>query len=139
MSGARLPERMTAAEFRQTGKRRPPNHIQALGRLPKGQMNKTEARFAAEILDVDADVVWYDFEAVKLMLAPNTSITIDFFLMRTSGLIEAIDVKGARPMITDDGWAKLKIAAARFPFLFKVAIPRRKNDGGGWDIEVVGR
>ena len=111
--------------------------MRALGRLPMGQMNNIEARYAA-VLDADTDVVWYAFEAVKLMLAPNTSITIDFFIMRASGLLEAVDLKGAKGIVTDDGWAKLKIAAALFPWVFKVAIPDAKKDGG-WFVEEVGR
>jgi hypothetical protein len=126
---------MSAAEFRRMGPKRTPPDMRALGRLPKGQMNKTEERYAA-VLDADPDVVWYDFEAVKLMLAPNTSITVDFFLMRANGELEAVDVKGGRGMVTDDGWAKLKIAAARFPWTFKTAIPAK---GGGWTVEEVGR
>jgi hypothetical protein len=129
---------MTAAEFRQGGGKRRPPDMRALGRLPKGEMNKTEARYAA-VLDADPDVVWYAFEAVKLMLVPNTSITIDFFIMRASGQLEAVDVKGAKGMVTDDGWAKLKIAAALYPWTFRTAIPVPKNQGGGWTVEEVGR
>lgn len=131
-------ERISAAEYRsRSGKRRPPD-MRALGRLPKGQMNKTESRYAA-VLDTDPDVVWYAFEAVKLMLAPNTSITIDFFIMRAGGQLEAHDVKGSAGMYVDDARAKTKIAAARFPFVFRIAIPKPAKAGGGWTIEEVGR
>lgn len=116
--------------------------MRALGRLPKGQMNKTEQCFEAEIILPavnSGEIAWYCFEGVKLMLAPNTSITVDFPVMLASGLIEMIDVKGAAGMVTDDGWAKLKIAAALYPFVFKTAIPKPKKAGGGWTIEEVGR
>ena len=51
--------------------------MQALGRLPKGHMNKTESTFA-QYLDMEKlanKVLWYKFEGIKLMLAANTSIT----------------------------------------------------------------
>lgn len=115
------------------------NGLQALGRLPKGTMNKTEALFA-QYLDMQKianKVLWYKFEGIKLMLAPNTSITVDFAVLSDTGILEMIDVKGAKAIFSDDARAKMKIAAATYPFVFKVAYPIAQKDGGGWKIEEI--
>jgi hypothetical protein len=110
--------------------------IQALGRLKSGEMNKSEAKYAQrlEARKMMGEVAWYAFEKVKLILGPNTSLTIDFFVMLASGELEAHDVKGSKAMMTDDSWAKIKIAAGMFPFRFFLCCPVK---GGDWDIEEV--
>lgn len=112
--------------------------MQALGRLRDGQMNKTETRYAAH-LDSEKHagrVAWYMFEGIKLKLAPNTGITIDFAVMLADGRLQMHDVKGSRAIYTDDARAKTKIAAAMFPFAFFIAYPS-KTSSTGWDIEEV--
>ena len=113
--------------------------MQALGRLPKGTMNKTETAFSQhlEMLKHTGEVLWYKFEAIKLILAPNTSITVDFAVRLTTGDLEMIDVKGSKAIFTDDARAKMKVAAAMFPFVFKVAYPIPQKEGGGWHIEEI--
>jgi len=113
--------------------------MQALGRLPRGTMNKTEQAFARYLdeLKLAGAVLWYKFEGVKLMLAPNTSITVDFAVLPASGILEMIDVKGAKAIFTDDARAKMKVAAASYPFVFKVAYPIPQKDGGSWSIEPI--
>jgi hypothetical protein len=113
--------------------------FQALGRLKDGQMNKSESAYAAllEARKRIGEVLWYRFEGVKLMLAKNTSITVDFFVMLASGELQAHDVKGSRAIMTDDAWAKLKIAAEQYPFRFFACFPKKEKDGGGWDIQEI--
>ena len=113
--------------------------MQALGRLPKGTMNKTETAFSQhlEMLKHTGEVLWYKFEAIKLILAPNTSITVDFAVLPSTGVLEMIDVKGSKAIFTDDARAKMKVAAAMFPFVFKVAYPIPQKEGGGWHIEEI--
>lgn len=113
--------------------------LQALGRLKAGQMNKTEQRFNNYLLGLlhVGQIAWFKFEGIKLMLANNTSLTVDFAVMNSEGVIEMIDVKGAKAMITDDAKAKMKIAAAMYPFVFKYAYPIAEKDGGGWKIEEI--
>ena len=115
----------------------PQKRLQALGRLPKGTMNKSETAFSQylEMLKHTGDVLWYKFEGIKLMIAPNTSITVDFAVLPASGVLEMIDVKGSKAIFTDDARAKMKVAAAMYPFVFKVAYPVAQKDGGGWKIE----
>lgn len=70
----------------------PQKRLQALGRLPKGTMNKSETAFSQylEMLKHTGDVLWYKFEGIKLMIAPNTSITVDFAVLPASGVLEMI-------------------------------------------------
>lgn len=132
----RVKEGRTAAKpAKKTGQQK----LQALGRMKTGVMNKTEERFA-KFLDAQkmtGAVQWWKFEAIKLILAPNTSITFDFALLPEDGVLTLIDVKGSKAIVTDDFKAKAKVAADMFPFVFKVAYPRPKGDAGGWIIEEI--
>ncbi len=89
----------------------------ALGRLPVGHMNKTEAAYAAEleIRKRAGEIIWYLFEGIKLRLADLTFYTPDFFLMRADGTLECKEIKG---FWEDDARVKIKVAAAMFPFRF---------------------
>jgi len=107
----------------------------ALGRLKTGERNKTEAQYETMLEDmrVAGDVLWYSFEGVKLRLADNTFYTPDFAVMLATGVMEMHEVKG---FWQDDARVKIKVAAELYPFRFIAAIPRKKRDGGGWQIEV---
>lgn len=113
--------------------------LQALGRLRDGQMNKTEAAYAAHLdaLKHDGQVLWWVFESVKLKLAMNTHLTVDFAVLRADGRLEMVDVKGCRAIVQDDANAKIKIAAALFPFAFFMVYPKKAKDGGGWEVEEI--
>lgn len=115
--------------------------MQAKGRMAKGEMNATEAKYAAHLdqLRLAGDVLWWEFEAIKLQLAPDTTLTVDFSVMLADGTLEMHDVKGAKAIYTDDAKVKMKVAASKFPFVFRVVFPVKKADGGGWNIELVGR
>lgn len=104
----------------------------ALGRLPVGQMNKTEAAYAAllEQLKVAGQLQWYRFEGLKLRLADNTFYTPDFAVMRDDGVIECHEVKG---FWQDDAKVKIKVAADAYPFRFFAVKALPKNRGGGWE------
>lgn len=109
-----------------------PNH--ALGRLKAGQMNRTEAAYAAflETLRSCGDVAWFRFEGMKLRLADNTFYTPDFAVMRSTGEIECHEVKG---FWADDARVKIKVAADAYPFEFIAVSPLSKKAGGGWKVE----
>jgi hypothetical protein len=111
----------------------------AQGRLKAGAMNKTEAAYELDLRASQArgDVLWYKFEGLKLRLADNTFLTVDFAVLPKDGILEMHDVKGARIIYSDDARVKMKVAAETYPFRFKVVFPRAKRDGGGWDIEDV--
>ncbi|TEA80279.1 DUF1064 domain-containing protein [Allopusillimonas ginsengisoli] len=111
--------------------------LQALGRLKAGAMNKTEAAYC-RLLEQRrhiGEILWFRFEGIKLRLADNTFLTVDFSIMRADKVIEMVDVKGSKAIFADDARAKMKIAADQYPFIFKAVYPKAKRDGGGWDVE----
>lgn len=114
--------------------------LQALGRLKTGQMNKTESRFHAEWIAprvLAGEIVWWCFEAITLKIAEDCRITIDFFIMLSSGELQAIDVKGSSAVVMDDALVKLKVAADKFPWPVAMVMPKKKTDGGGWEFKWV--
>lgn len=106
----------------------------ALGRLKTGQMNKTEAAYAARLAQMQAagQILWHKFEGLKLRLADNTFYTPDFAVMAATGQMELHEVKGHWQ---DDARAKIKIAADMYPFRFIAVKALAKRDGGGWSTE----
>lgn len=104
--------------------------MQALGRLPTGAMNKTEAAYDQYLADCHAagDVLWWMFEAVKLRLADATFYSPDFAVMLADGHLEMHEVKGHWQ---DDARVKIKVAASLYPFQF-IAI---KRAGKLWEEE----
>lgn len=114
--------------------------FQALGRLKPGQMNQTEAAYA-QVLEARlraGEILWYRFEALRLRLADKTSYTPDFVVLLANGELEVHEVKGSLAIFADDAKVKFKVAAELFPFRFLLAVPRRKRDGGGWDVAPFG-
>jgi hypothetical protein len=110
----------------------------ALGRLKAGTMNKTETAYAKylDTLKSLGDVLWWEFEAVKLRLADSTFLTMDFAVLNGAFELELHDCKGSFAMIEDDAWAKTKIAAGRFPFRFFVVAPVDRKFSA-WKVEEV--
>lgn len=93
------------------------NIPQALGRLPTGKMNKTEARYAAhlELQKAAGEVLWWAFEPMNLRLGTNCFYRVDFLVLKADGSLEAHEVKG---YWTDDALVKIRVAAEKFPFAF---------------------
>lgn len=105
--------------------------MRALGRLPKGRQNQTEAAYEDKVLKpamIAGEILWYRFEPVKLRLADKTFYEPDFLVMRKSGALEVHEVKG---FWMEDARVKIKVAAAQYPFEF-IAIQRVK---GQWREE----
>ncbi len=97
-------------------------------------MNKTATACAAtlEARRHAGEVAWFKLEGIKLRLADNTFYTPDFAVMLANGALEMHEVKG---FWTDDGRAKIKIAADLYPLRFLEIRAKPKKDGGGWNIE----
>ena len=108
----------------------------ALGRLKTGEMNRLEAAYAAhlELRRIAGDVAWFKFEGLKLRLADNTFLTVDFFVMLANGELQAHECKG---YMQEDAAVKLKVAASMYPFRFLLIRARTKRDGGGFSIEEI--
>ncbi len=93
--------------------------IIATGALKDPDMNGTERRYA-QLLDLRqkaGEVIWWKYEGMTLKLADDTRYTPDFALMLRSGAIECHEIKG---FLRDDALVKIKVAAAQFPFKFRM-------------------
>ena len=110
--------------------------LYALGRLKTGELNRTEQAYAQtlEAQKASGEVLWYAFDSVKLRLANNTFLSVDFFVLTRDFKLQAIDVKGSMAIITDDAKVKMKVASEKFPWEFFYAIPISKRDGGGFKL-----
>ena len=110
--------------------------LYAKGRLRAGEMNRTEAKYAAELERQKhlGHIKWYSFECVKLVIAQDEKCwyTPDFLVLAADDVLELHEVKGARAVFADDSKVKVKVTAAKYPFRVKVVFPRRN---GGWDVE----
>lgn len=106
----------------------------ALGRLKRGERNKTEAAYESHLKQLLAvgGILWYQFEGMKFRLADNTFYTPDFNVMMPDGSMEIHEIKG---YWQDDARVKIKVAASMYPFKFIALKPRTKKDGGGWSVE----
>ena len=100
-------------------------------RHKRGEMNKTEARFAQhlELLQRAGEVLWWKFEHIKLRLADATFYDVDFFAVNSDSELVAYEVKG---FWRDDAKVKIKVAQEIYPFKF-IAVTEIK--GGGWKEE----
>ncbi len=113
--------------------RAPTHQCLALGRLPVGQMNRTEAAYAEhlELLKRSGDVLWWHFEGLKFRLADKTFYSPDFNIMKKGGQLVMHEVKG---FMRDDAAVKIKVAASLYPFPFFIV---RKGKAGIWNISEV--
>jgi hypothetical protein len=111
---------------------------QAKGRLKDFEMTKLEERYAAYLdqQKLAGAIKWWAFERIKIKVAKNTHITLDFFVMTDLDELQARDTKANRKAVTDDALAKTKVAAELCPWPFFFVYPR---DDGGWDMERIGR
>lgn len=112
--------------------------VMAVGRTERGVMNKTEARYASEILDVRkalGEIAEYWYESIKLRLADGSWFTVDFFVMLANGTLEAHEVKGH---VRDAAMIRIKVAAEKYPFRFIMSFKQKKSEGGGWRTKEIG-
>lgn len=110
--------------------------FQALGRLPKGRMNKTEEEYskllerrkqAGEILD-------WKFHPMNVRLAAGVFYEVDFLVLTADLQVQIHETKGG--YTTDKGQMKIRLCADVLPWfaMFK-AQKLPKKAGGGWKIE----
>lgn len=88
-------------------------------------MNKAEQKFALELERRRrlGQVVWWQFEPMRLKLADRTTYTPDF--MAFDGCrVQVYEIKGYR---RDDAMVKLKVAARLFPFFDFYLVDVRKD------------
>ena len=104
----------------------------ALGRLPSGVMNKTEAEFARELdMQFKAGLILdWKFEVETFKLGKDCRYTPDFRVFETDRTITFYEVKG---FWIGDAKTKIRVAAAQNPMYKFVAVKKRsKKNGGGW-------
>jgi hypothetical protein len=108
----------------------------ALGRLPAGKANKTEAAYGdfLELRKRAGEVLWFKFEGMKFKLADNTFYTPDYSVLLADGTMEMHEIKG---FMTDDANVKIKVAADLYPFAF--CIVRKGKTPTSWTVTPVGR
>lgn len=111
--------------------------MQGLGRLKKGELNKTELAYQAHLdkLRMVGEVLWYRFEPFRFQLAEKTTYTADFLVQLASGHLEVHEVKG---FWTDDARVKIKVAAAMFPvfqFVAVMKVDEGKGKDPSWKVE----
>lgn len=98
----------------------------ARGRLP----NKTEDAYAQhlELLKHAGEVLWFQYEAIKLRLADGAYYKPDYAVLMRDCLLELHEVKG---FWREAARVRIKVAASIYPFKF-VAVKKVK---GGWERE----
>ncbi len=102
---------------------------------PRPRMNKTEGEWAMilEARKRAGEIIWYQFEGLRLRLADGAYFTPDFPVLTKEGNLEFQEVKG---FWREAGKLRIRVAAGLYPFWKFYAVRKiKKKDGGGWDIE----
>lgn len=109
--------------------------FKALGHLPAGEMNKTEAEHKGTLqaLLLAKEVIWYGFQVQKFFIGSTPDgkqmwYSPDFTVQLTDRTIEQHEVKGA--FITEDAAVKLVAAARLYPQYRWVRWQKTKR---GWE------
>jgi hypothetical protein len=137
------PEQLAAFEARKVEQRAaqakpltPMQRFQALGRLPKDQMNGTERAYA-DLLAIEkaaGRILDWKFHPMNVRLAGNTFYEVDFLVLDADCKISIREIKGT--YTTDKGQMKIKLCAEAMPwFQFLKITKTPKKMGGGWKVE----
>lgn len=110
---------------------------QALGRLPKGTMNKTEAAYAKDLDERKrtGDVIEWRFHPMNIRLGPGVFYEVDFLVLRRDQTVEIHETKGG--YTSDKGQMKIRLAAAALPWFRMLKVhqapgqARRRVEGRG--------
>lgn len=105
---------------------------QALGRLPAGELNKTERAFAAYLQERQAAgaILWWKAHPFNVRLAESTFYRPDFLVLNAAMELVIYEVKGS--YTSDKGQMKIKLCVEALP-VFKMVKASRKN--GIWNFE----
>jgi|GEM_PF-1956782 len=110
--------------------------FQALGRLPKDRMNKTEAAYAAWLEQEQSvgRILGWKFHPMNVRLAANTFYEVDFLVLDADFRLSIREIKGG--FTTDKGQMKIKLCAEALPwFQFLKVTKLTAKQGGGWKVE----
>lgn len=102
---------------------------------PKRGMNGWESEYASilEARKRSGEVLWFQFEGMRLRLSNEVTFKPDFAVMLSSGELYYVETKG---FIREHARIRLSVAADLFPFRFVLTRRRKVKDGGGWDERV---
>lgn len=88
--------------------------------MKAGKMNQTEAKYAGmlEARKQAGEISYYCFDGINLRIGENCHYWPDFLVMLADGSLECHEVKGG--YMTDDSLVKIKVAAEKYPFQFRM-------------------
>lgn len=110
--------------------------FQALGRLPKGRMNKTEEAYSRHLEQQKQAglVLDWKFHPMRIRLADNTFYEVDFLVLHSDMRIAIHETKGG--FTTDKGQMKIKVCAEVLPWFVMIKATKLPAKlGGGWKLE----
>lgn len=110
----------------------PKKTVKAKGKKNENGLNKLEQAYADE-LEMQrqrGEIELWKAHPFGLRLANKTFYHPDFLVMLTDGSLEIHETKG---FMRDDANVKLKVAAAQFPFVFRLV----KKKGKTWKITTI--
>ena len=117
MTTRALPARVVAAVERGKSSSAPaPSKSKPVRR--RGVMNKTEARYAVELVARKrmGEVRWWRFEGMTLRIANGARYTPDFTVLPADGPLEFVEIKAG--VMHEASIVRLKVAASLYPFRF---------------------
>ncbi len=109
---------------------------QALGRMAKGEMNRTEAAYADRLnqLKQAGEVLDWKFHPMRVRLACNTYYEVDFLVLHADHTLAIHETKGG--YTSEKGQLKIKLVAEVLPYFRMIkATKLPAKDGGGWKLE----
>ncbi|WP_009522309.1 hypothetical protein [Imbroritus primus] len=132
------PEQLATHESRakEQRAREATKRFQALGRLPKGRMNKTEQAYSLQLerRKQAGEILEWKFHPMNVRLADRTFYEVDFLVLHGDMRLEIHETKGG--FTTDKGQMKIKLCAEAMPyFRFFKATKLPQSKGGGFVLE----
>lgn len=99
----------------------------------RDRMNRLEADYARHLTDrlYLGEVLWFEYQAVKLRLAPRTWYEPDFLVLAMRDGAPSLEVHETKGFWEEDARIKIKVAAELYPLRF-FGITRGR---GKWDVE----
>lgn len=103
-----------------------------------GTMNNLERTYS-ELLEeqrLAGEIIAWEFEPMNIRLAQKCFYKPDFLVITKEGFVEFHETKGH---FENESKVRTKIVAQKFPyFIFRLVQRRKKADGGGFEITVIG-
>lgn len=98
-------------------------------------MNKLEARFATEVLELQrlgGQIQWWAYEPMNFRIGGTAFYRPDFVVVDGIGQVVAYETKGHW---REAARVRIKIAADRYPWVRFVGVQLASGVRGGWSFE----